>query len=268
MGYKIKLVIAWIFNVLGITDRKFEKINKKYNNNYIRILNYHNTYKNDIESFRRQLKWYNKMFSNINYSQFEDFIQNGKLPSNKPGIMLTFDDGKKGNYDFARQLLQEFGFTGYFMCSTDLVGTDGYMTYDEIKQLKEEGNVIADHTATHHRMCENDTDDILEYEILESKKFLEKNIGDKVDIFCWCGGEEKHYTKKAFDKIMESGYKYGFMTNCAPVLKGENPFLIQRINVESNWKLYLVKFQVSGYMDLRFKAKRKRINNRLVNIRV
>lgn len=177
--------------------------------------------------------------------------------------MLTFDDGIANNYYVAKPLLEEYGFTGYFMCSSDLIGTEGYMSYDQLKDLISNGHIITDHSATHHRMNEDDTEQLLDYEIRESKDKLENELHIPIEIYTWCGGEENHYTKKAYKKIIESGYKYGFMTNSKPVVKGDNPFNIQRINVEAGWPLYLLKFQISGMMDRRFKAKRIRVDKKL-----
>lgn len=260
MNFIIKKFLAWILNFLGILDWKLQRLNKHLNNKYIRIINYHDTMIVDQEMFEYQLAWYKKHFINVDYKLFQNFLCNGELPYSKPGIMLTFDDGLKGNFIVARKLLKKYGFTGYFMCSSDLVGTSNYMSYDNLKILVNEGHIIADHTATHHRMNINDTKELLKNEIYYSKKKLEAELKIPIEIFCWCGGEEKHYTKSAYDYIKEAGYKYGFMTNSKPVIQGDNPYNIQRINVESGWPIYLTKFQVSGIMDERFRRKRKRIN--------
>lgn len=291
MGFYIKKGLAFFFNLSGINDLFLYRLNHKYQNRYIRIINYHDTNLYYRKNFEKQLKWYKKHFSNVNYQQFESFLvtkefekhtkiekhrintkyhigikhkKNEKYRINtKPGIMLTFDDGLAGNFETARKLLKKYGFTGYFMCSSDLVGTKGYMTYQQLKILINEGHVIADHTATHHRMNEDDTKETLIHEIIDSKKTLEEHTGAEIKIFCWCGGEEQHYTKAAYDLIKQAGYKYGFMTNAKPVVKGDNPFHIQRINVEASWPLYLAKFQVCGVMDKRFDAKRKRVDARM-----
>ena len=66
------------------------------------------------------------------------------------------------------------------------------------------------------------------------------------------------------EKIIEnSGYKYGFMTNSFPVLPKSSPFMIQRINVEDNWSLHMLKFQICGLMDIKMFFKRKRIEKLL-----
>lgn len=259
-GFTIKCFIAKLYNAFGVSDRKIHGFSKKYNGKYIRILNYHHV--TNPEKFSIQLKYYSEHFKNINYQEFQTFMKTGTLLGNKPGIMLTFDDGYEDNYSVALRYLEMYGFTGWFMVSSDLVGTSGYMDLEQLKKLLSTGHVIGDHTATHHRMELGDTEQLLEYEIVESKEKLEGMLNTEITIFCWCGGEEEHYTKKAAKKIIEAGYTYGFMTNSYPVLKGVDPYHIQRINVEDCWSLSLVKLQLCGFMDHRFENKRKRVNQK------
>ena len=263
MGFLIKRVIAFLYSIMGISDFLLKRLNNKYENNYIRVINYHNTLASDAKSFEKQLVWYKKMFSNIDYYDFKSFMDGKRLGTKKPGIMLTFDDGLDGNYDVALPLLNRYGFTGYFFCSSDLIGTKGYMGVKELLDLEKQEHIIGDHTATHHRMENDDTVDVLEYEIFASKQKMEQMLCHSVDIFCWCGGEEDHYTKSAYDVIKKAGYKYAFMTNSAPVGYGTDKLHIQRINVEAGWPLSLVKLQVCGFMDKHFEEKRKRVDEKL-----
>ncbi|MDE5977654.1 MAG: polysaccharide deacetylase family protein [Turicibacter sp.] len=263
MRFRIKLLLAYICDKFGISDLLFNRLGKRLKNRYIRIINYHNTTIENLENFKRQVEFFKRFYKNVSYDEFERFLTSGELTGDMPGIMLTFDDGLIGNYTCAYKVLQEYGMTGYFMVSSELVGSRRYMTYSQLRELKDVGHIIGGHTSTHHRMNLEDTKETLEYEILQSKKVLEKEVGTDINIFCWCGGEESHYTKAAADMIKSSGYIYGFMTNSFPVTKNNDSFQIQRTNVEENWPIYLVKFQVCGFMDWRFRKKRKRVNDLL-----
>lgn len=257
VGLTIKNKISIIFEMLGINDAL---INRPKNKNYIRVINYHDSHLEAIDNFRKQLDWYNEQFCNIDYEIFKKFMEGKYILSDKPGIMITFDDGKKSNYSVARHLLNEYGFTGYFFISPDLVGNENYMNWEEIIQLRSEGHIIGSHTCTHHRFVNSDTNDVVTYEIYESKKKIQGRIDIPVDIFCWCGGEEDHYTRDAARAIKEAGYKYSFMTNSFPVTSDTDRFHIQRSNIEDDWQLSLIKFQLSGIIDMKMKAKRKRVN--------
>lgn len=264
MKFRIKVVIAWFLNIFGITDMMLSRLNKKLGNNYIRVINYHDTTRENASNFEKQLKWYQKHFENVDYRQFEMYMENRNVNREKPGIMITFDDGMQGNYKIALPILEKYGFTGYFMCSSYLIGKEKYMNYDELREMIKRGHVIGDHTATHHRMLINDSEEKLQYEIIESKKHLEEETNVPIQIFCWCGGEEIHYTKNAYEMIKKAGYKYAFMTNSAPVTKNTNALHIQRINVEDGWKEHLMKLQVCGFMDKHFEKKRYRVDDMLI----
>ena len=259
MGFATKKKWASFLGSIGISDLLLKRLNRKYNNQYIRILNYHKTPESTAENFEKQILWYKERFDNINYTQFETFMETGKLPGSKPGIMITFDDGFENNYTVAKEILEKHGMTGYFMVSSSRLNIKNYMTHQQIKDLVANGHIITDHTSTHHRMLETDTEDILTFEISVSKMQLEGILNSPVDIFTWCGGEESFYTKKAQDWIKKSGFKYGFMTNSAPVLKDTDRFLIHRSNIESGWDLNLVKFQLCGIEDRKLKSKRDRV---------
>ncbi|MCF0129053.1 MAG: polysaccharide deacetylase family protein, partial [Pseudobutyrivibrio sp.] len=197
--------------------------------------------------------------SNVDAAVLKDFVINKKsLKEGRPGILVTFDDGFDNNFEVAAPVLDRFGVTGYFFVSSDLVGSEGYMTWEQLADLKNRGHVIGCHTATHHRMEKDDTEAILNHEITEAKAIISEHLGD-CDIFCWCGGEEEHYTKAAAKKIKESGFTFSFMTCSNPITKDSNPLQLQRSNVEAGWSNSLMRFQISGLMDRRFDEKRMRV---------
>lgn len=260
MGFRIKKIAAFLLNFFGILNLLLVSERKKYHRQYIRIINYHNVAKNFKGNFEQQIMWLKQHYQNIDFETFKGFLEEKENIDHGPGIMLTFDDGLSGNYKYARDILNKFKMTGYFMVSSDLVGTEGYMTVSQLKELLAEGHVIGCHTSTHHRMSKNDSQSVLEYEIIHAKEKLEKMLDIPISIFCWCGGEEYTYTRQAQKNILKAGYQYGFMTNSFPVTQTTDRFHIQRINVEDSWPIALLKFQISGIMDFRFRKKRHRVD--------
>lgn len=253
---KIKNLISVVLDSFGILNF----LNKKLiNNNSIRIINYHRTPREEINTFKKQIEFFKQNYENIDFKKFELFKKD-ELVLSKPGIIITFDDGLKNNYENALTILEENGFTGYFFVSVGLLNNEGYMNYDEVIDLVNRGHVVGCHTYTHHRMNKNDSLDLLQYEIVQSKEDLQKILNNKVDIFCWCGGEEETYTKQAHEIIKEN-YKYSFMTNNQLVYSDTDNYKIQRTNIEARWSLSLCKFQLCGIMDFLYKSKRERIDN-------
>ena len=76
---------------------------------------------------------------------------------------------------------------------------------------------------------------------------------------CWVGGAEHTYSAEAAQLIREAGYAAAFMTNNRVIRPGDNMLQLQRTNVEMHYPMSLVRFQLSGFMDALYLAKRRRV---------
>lgn len=261
--FRFKVVLADFYYRTKLSEYKLKRLNR--NPNYIRIVNYHGTPKESLKEFEKQLQWYENNFCLIDYTELKQFLDGHRSFHEKPGLLLTFDDGKKSNYSYGRPLLNKYKIKGIFFVSSDSVGSEGYMNWSDIKSLIAEGHSIGSHTATHHRMLENDSLQLLDYEVKTSKETIEKNATEEIDSFCWCGGEEEHYTARAA-QLIEATYQYSFLTNSYPVYQDTNHLLLERTNIEANWGIPLVLFQVCGIIDAMYIKKRKRVETLISQI--
>ena len=284
MGQKEK--IASLLDKLFIGKPLFN-FSRKFYGPHIRVVNYHSTPPHEMNNFEEQLKCYQQVYSSVNYNDLEMFFESGKWHKEKPGLIISFDDGFRDNVDHAVPLLDKYGFTGWFFIPSGLINgnsevqmefvgktegryiptyTDGryLMSWEEIKQLYAT-HVVGCHTFSHHRMNEKDTPELLNKEIVVSKFLMENMLQKPVSIYCWVGGEEHTYTHAAAKQIKDAGYKYSFMTNTYPLTPGQSPLQIHRTNIETRNPMSLVRFQLSIIMDMLYKGKRKRVNN-LTNV--
>jgi hypothetical protein len=118
---------------------------------------------------------------------------------------------------------------------------------------------MGSHTQTHCRLSPDVSKEVLVAEIHGSKKILEETLGHEIHSFCWVGGEEFTYSKQA-SELVKNAYKFGFMTNSDAIRPGTNPLQLQRTNIEAENPLSLVRFQLSGAMDIAYTPKRRRVN--------
>lgn len=269
----IKQFAAQFFDVFGINSFG-HFIQRKTLFPFIRAVNYHDVPQNLADNFERQLQFYSKRFVNVNREILSDFLESGKWNYDKPGLIISFDDGLRSHYEVAARSLEKYDFTGWFFVPSrwiadsrtdiepeeisDLLPADECLTLEQLKYL-DKNHVVGCHTRTHIRLSKELSAEKLQTEILTAQSNLEEMLGHKVDIFCWVGGEEFTYSREAAELIKQN-YNLSFMTNTAVIRENTNALQLQRSNIEADNSLPLVNFQISGLMDLMYYPKRKRVN--------
>lgn len=67
-------------------------------------------------------------------------------------VIFTFDDGGESFYSKAAPILEKYGFRGVFFISTKYIGTPGFLTAGQVKELAERGHIIGSHSHTHPKV--------------------------------------------------------------------------------------------------------------------
>jgi peptidoglycan/xylan/chitin deacetylase (PgdA/CDA1 family) len=165
-----------------------------------RVLFLHGT--PDPRAFTALLAWLERRFSLLDMAAFERLMNGHARGLDRPGVLLTFDDGFASHYDVAAPLLEQRGTRGVFfvvpgfsMQSGDAArrfylerirGTrwERPMTPDQIADLAARGHTIGNHTFTHALLPATAPADY-EREIYDSAAVLESWIGEPVRTFAW-----------------------------------------------------------------------------------
>ena len=104
-------------------------------------------------------------------------IPNIPINSNKV-VILTFGDGYQSQYSLAKPVLDKYGYKGNFFVTCNRVGTANKMTWPELLQLYQEGNVIGSKTVDYGTKAMGGRDlnhlsaQQLEFEVGQSKQCL------------------------------------------------------------------------------------------------
>lgn len=249
---------------------------------YIRVVNYHGTPPADAASFERQIAFLAEHFAPVTAASLGRFFEEGGWRAPRPGIIVSFDDGLRSNADVAAPVLDRYGLVGWFFVPVGFIDAppaaqrgfaeghqirvdhdypDGRvaMSWDELRDLAAR-HVVGCHTRNHRRLSAQLAPAALEDEILAARGDLAARLGRPVESFCWVGGEEGSYSAEAARVIRRAGYRFSFMTNNAPLRPGDDPLHIQRTNVEAAWSIDVLRFQLSGVMDLAYAPKRRRVD--------
>ncbi|PYF75879.1 polysaccharide deacetylase family protein [Pedobacter nutrimenti] len=156
-------------------------------------------------------KQHMKMLADSGYhtilpDQLYDYLNYGKALPAKP-IMITFDDTDLDQYTVGAGELKKYGFKGVFFIMTVSIGRPRYMSKAQIKELSDDGHVIASHTWNHKNFAQF-TDQDWKIQIDEPTKTLEKITGKKVEYFAYPYGVFK---AASLHKLKEHGFKAAFI---------------------------------------------------------
>jgi poly-beta-1,6-N-acetyl-D-glucosamine N-deacetylase len=188
----------------------------------------------------------------INLDQLVEHLKTG-IPLPEKPIVLTFDDGYQGHYQFVYPLLKKYKFPAAFGIYPDKVGTKkgrSSLTWEQLQEMAKDPLVtIASHSVTHPADLRKLTDEQLQREVVESKQVLEAKLGMSIPYFVYPEGKNDDRVQQA---VKQAGYRAAWtMTDEENRFADESDNLlnIQRIG-QSN--LDKVMNQANGGPPLKF----------------
>jgi peptidoglycan/xylan/chitin deacetylase (PgdA/CDA1 family) len=119
-------------------------------------------------------------------------------------VVLTFDDSAKSHYTVVRPLLKEYGFGATFFITEGFdfkENKQDYMTWQQIRELHEDGFEIGNHTRDHLGITDK-TVDRLEEQLLGITRQCERHGIPAPVTFAWPGNA---MTPAAFDTLQRHG---------------------------------------------------------------
>lgn len=163
----------------------------------------------------------------ISADQLTQHLVTGAPLPEKP-VLLTFDDGYAGHYEYVYPLLKRYGYPGVFSIYTSKVGTNygrSSLTWEQIKQMAADPLVtIAAHSVTHPDDLREMSPEEMRYEIVESKRLLESQLGIPIKYFTYPAG---HYDEEVAAIVQEVGYAAAFtMDDSEDRFAGESESLL------------------------------------------
>lgn len=215
-----------------------------------------------IEDLRFILGWIKNHFLFLFPGEF--------LNSNKGGVLLTFDDGLANNCTNVLPVLEEFKAPAIFFISTqhvanpknwlpatrlaarrgwireedvpDDIAADFYdgMSREQLLSCSQNPLITIGSHAVSHPFLTRCNKAQLEFELTESKRFLEDLIGQKVNLFAYPTGD---YNRKVTEAVRDFGYRAAFSTD--PYNAGLPTFEIPRVGIYYSAPSYL-SLKLSG----------------------
>ncbi|MBI4169891.1 MAG: polysaccharide deacetylase family protein [Acidobacteria bacterium] len=200
-------------------------------------------------------------------------LESGALADLRRSVVLTFDDGYRGQFAFAYPVLLRYRLPSTFFVTTGLVGKTAFyphlaigtvparrgaspplawlpLSWDEVKEMARHGIGIGSHAVT-HRSLGRLAGEVSGLEVWLSKESLERRAGIRVDLFAYPFGSQANGD---FDRLLQDVLRRsGFRGACTRVIgrcgRGADPLALPRIPMEEGDGPFRVRCKLAGAYD-------------------
>jgi peptidoglycan/xylan/chitin deacetylase (PgdA/CDA1 family) len=156
-----------------------------------------------ISIFKEQIELIEKL--NINFLNPKDFGKNYTKVNNKKTILITIDDGFQSFYEKAWPYLKDKKIPFLLFISTEAVGKNGYMNWNQIIEIEKSGlGIIGNHSHTHGYLTDLDNNETIA-DIEKSINIFKNKLGYNPIYFSYPFGEYSNLLKKII-----RGYNFQF----------------------------------------------------------
>jgi peptidoglycan/xylan/chitin deacetylase (PgdA/CDA1 family) len=121
----------------------------------------------------------------------------------EPGVCITFDDGCETDWIAAAPVLREFGFHATFYLTAGFLGTPGYLSAEQVRDLDAQGFEIGCHSMTHAYLSDLPETE-LKREIVDAKIRIEQILGHATEHLSCPGGR---YNQRTLAMARRAGFK-------------------------------------------------------------
>ncbi len=173
-------------------------------------------------------------------------------------VILTFDDGFADFYTEAFPLLKQYDFKATLYVTTGYVeGTSTWLqreremtrpmlTWNQLREISLSGIECGGHSHTHPQL-DTLTQYEAEREIVQSKRILESQLGDKVSTFAYPFG---YYTDSVRRQVQKAGYMSACAIKHAMSSETTDPFALARQMVRPETSVDILAGLLRGHNTL------------------
>jgi peptidoglycan/xylan/chitin deacetylase (PgdA/CDA1 family) len=208
---------------------------------YVRVVNFHATPQRVAGGFEEQVSKLAESFAPVSYDDLMGLVVRGEWSHGRPGVVVSFFDGFRDNYEVAAPILDRLGLSGWFFLISGWISSrpedqrafadrhmmnlpyddrdlpeDGRLALspEEIEDLARRGHVVASHTQTHATASPAFGPDLspaaLAREVAGSKGTLENLAGRPVRALAWREGTPLGADRRADEALASAGYELLF----------------------------------------------------------
>jgi peptidoglycan/xylan/chitin deacetylase (PgdA/CDA1 family) len=155
-------------------------------------------------NFEKQLIYLSENnFTSISFDNLNDYFE-GKFTMPEKPVIISFDDGVINQYENALPLLEKYDMNATFFLFTNPIDkNDNYLNSDQLKEMDKKGMEFGIHGWYHLYLHKEKDEEVLDREIIKSKKLLEEIIDKEITAFSYPFGT---YLPETIERIKNTGY--------------------------------------------------------------
>ena len=179
--------------------------------------------------FKEQIK----IIKSLNYNFYDpgDLEKNFQIPKNEKKILITIDDAFSSFYENAWPYLKNNQIPFILFVSTEAIGKNGYMNWQQIKEIEKEPNVyIGNHSHSHDYLVNFKKEDFVD-DINKANKILINNLGYNPIFFSYPFGEYSEYIKKYISK----NFQFSFGQHSGVIDINKDPHELPRFPINEKY---------------------------------
>ena len=230
---------------------KAEKNNIKYYSDDMGILSlmYHRFDEDKYPSTNIQMsifKEHIKIIKNSNYKFYDpkNLENDFSISKKEKKILITIDDAFTSFYEVAWPYLKKEKISFILFVSTETIGKNGYMTWEQIKEVEQESFAyIGNHSHSHNYLVDLNDNDFID-DINISSSFFNENLGYNPIFFSYPFGEYSSTIKKYVSK----NFNYAFGQHSGVIDINKDRFELPRFPINEKYgDLNRFKFLINLY---------------------
>ncbi len=196
-----------------------------------------NKYAVSVEHFREQLRFIRE--NGYRVLSLADLCD--KRVSYDRAVVITFDDGLVSAFDQACPLLASAGVGAEFFVNTASVGKPGFLSWDQLRQMRDLGMSLQSH-GHHHVVCSLLSRTAALQQLKYSRELLEEKLAGRISAFAVPYGLINR-------RVIRSAYEAGFRIVCTstPLPARIGHSVVSRIAIYANTSMR----EFSGILERR-----------------
>ena len=232
-----KFIILILFLILLLSNKSISEINYNLDKNKgITALMYHRFDENKYPSTNIEIEIFKKHISEIKLLNHK-FIHPNNFKKNLENnvekvFLLTIDDAFTSFYKHAWPILRKEKIPFILFVNTETVGSNGYMSWDEIKEIKNSNlGLIGNHSHTHGYLVEKNKTEILK-DLMKADKLFREKINFSPKFFSYPFGE---YSDQFKEVVNEMKFEFAFGQHSGVIDITHDKFELPRYSINEKY---------------------------------